>query len=199
MSEGEKGFSRARLEAFSDGVIAVIITIMVLELKAPESADLGDLLKLWPSFLSYLISFVYVAIYWINHHKLLGFARAVTPGMIWANNLLLFCLSLFPFATAYMAATHLSPVPTMVYGALQLLCGKSFEILSGRIHGQFGGERGESAALKALARKALVARLCYAAAILVAYFLPPLAVAIYAAIALAWVAPGLFAGPREAA
>ena len=93
----------SRLEAFSDGVIAVIITIMVLELKAPETPEPLALLKLWPSFAIYLVSFVMVAIYWINHHNLLVQAGRVTSRLIWANNTLLFCLSLIPFATAYVA------------------------------------------------------------------------------------------------
>src|SRR6516164_9176110 len=109
MAESEERFSKARLEAFSDGVIAVIITIMVLDLKAPASADPADLFRLWPSFVIYLVSFVYVAIYWINHHNLVFGARRVTARLIWANNALLFCLSLVPFATAYVADTDLAP------------------------------------------------------------------------------------------
>ncbi len=122
MAESEGRFSKARLEAFSDGVIAVIITIMVLDLKAPQSAEPAALLKLWPSFAIYLFSFVFIAIYWINHHNLLVAARHVTASLIWANNALLFCLSLMPFATAYVAETDIAPFPTMVYGALQLAC-----------------------------------------------------------------------------
>jgi uncharacterized membrane protein len=101
MAESEERFSKARLEAFSDGVIAVIITIMVLDLKAPESAEPAALFKLWPLFVIYLVSFVFVAIYWINHHNQLTSARYVTARLIWANNALLFALSLIPFATAW--------------------------------------------------------------------------------------------------
>src|SRR5215831_13668187 len=102
MSESFDGFTKARLEAFSDGVIAVIITIMVLELKAPESAEPEALLDLWPNLAIYLVSFLFVAIYWINHHALLSGIERTTSAEIWANNCLLFCLSLFPFATAYV-------------------------------------------------------------------------------------------------
>ena len=136
MSEEEGRFTKGRLEAFSDGVIAVIITIMVLDLKAPENDHLLDLLKLWPAFASYLISFVFGAIYWINHHNAIAVAKRVTPGLIWANNLLLFSLSLFPFSTAYMAATGLSSTATMLYGGVQFACAVSFSILwkIGRAH-----------------------------------------------------------------
>ena len=129
MSESEGRFSKARLEAFSDGVIAVIITIMVLDLKAPEFAEPSALFKLWPSFAIYLVSFVFVAIYWINHHNLLTAARRVTARLIWANNALLFCLSLIPFATAYVGDTDLAPFPTMVYGALQFACAVAFNLV----------------------------------------------------------------------
>jgi Endosomal/lysosomal potassium channel TMEM175/Delta-aminolevulinic acid dehydratase len=126
MPEAQRRFSMSRLEAFSDGVIAVIITIMVLELKAPETPEPAALLRLWPSFAIYLVSFVLVAIYWINHHNLLISAGGVTARLIWANNALLFCLSLIPFATAYVADTQLAPFPTMVYGALQFVCGLAY-------------------------------------------------------------------------
>ena len=124
MAEGEGRFSKARLEAFSDGVIAVIITIMVLDLKAPESAEPAALLKLWPSFLIYLVSFVFVAIYWINHHNLVVAARHVTARLIWANNALLFCLSLIPFATVYVAGTDLAPLAWVWNAGSQKFSGK---------------------------------------------------------------------------
>src|SRR5665213_2816683 len=140
MSQEEGRFSKGRLEAFSDGVIAVIITIMVLDLKAPDNDRLQDLIKLWPAFASYLISFLFGAIYWINHHNTIALAKRVTPGLIWANNLLLFFLSLFPFSTAYMAATDLSPTAAMVYGGVQFACAISFSILWGIVAGQHKGD-----------------------------------------------------------
>jgi uncharacterized membrane protein len=97
--------SKGRLEAFSDGVIAIIITIMVLELKVPHGADAASLLKVWPVFLSYLLSFLVVAIYWVNHHTLFQAAHHASTGLLWSNNALLFCLSLIPFATGYWART----------------------------------------------------------------------------------------------
>ena len=129
MSEPERRFSMGRLEAFSDGVIAVIITIIVLELKPPETPEPAALVRLWPSFAIYLVSFILVAIYWINHHNLLASAGRVTARLIWANNALLFCLSLIPFATAYVADTDLAPFPTMVYGALQFACALAYFLL----------------------------------------------------------------------
>ena len=105
-----------RLLAFSDGVIAIIITIMVLELKAPHGADLTDLAKLAPTFLGYVLSFVYVAIYWHNHHHLLSVRFGVDGPILWANTHLLFWLSLIPFATAWLGENHFAPVPVAVYG-----------------------------------------------------------------------------------
>jgi len=112
-----------RLEAFSDGVIAIIITIMVLELKVPEhhSAELADLKELIPVFFSYVLSFIYVGIYWNNHHHLFHSTTRVTGGILWANLHLLFWLSLFPFATAWVGANHLAPTPTAVYGFVLLM------------------------------------------------------------------------------
>ncbi len=193
MSETEASFSKARLEAFSDGVIAVIITIMVLELKAPESAQWADLLKLWPAFLGYLVSFVFLAIYWINHHNVLTRARRVTPGMIWANNILLFCLSLFPFATAYMAATHLAALPTVLYASLQFVCGLAFNLLLRTIIAQCEPGEAAIAALSADSRKAKLAHVIYAAAIALAYVSPLAALALFIAVAAGYVVPGVFA------
>jgi len=109
-----------RLEAFSDGVLAIIITIMVLELKAPHGAQVSSLTPLLPSFLSYVLSFIYVGIYWNNHHHLLHTVRHVSAGILWSNLHLLFWLSLFPLATAWVGENHLAPVPTAVYGVILL-------------------------------------------------------------------------------
>ena len=136
MAEAASGFSKARLEAFSDGVIAVIITIMVLDLRAPRTDAPGELLTSWPSFLIYLISYLFVAIYWINHHSLLATAARVTPLLIWANGFLLFCLSLVPFATAYVANTKIAVLPTVVYAALQCVRGVGFTLILTVIMGQ---------------------------------------------------------------
>src|SRR5689334_5815051 len=110
-----------RLEAFSDGVLAIIITIMVLELKAPHDADLAGLKPLLPSFLSYVLSFIYVGIYWNNHHHLLHTIHKVSGGILWANLHLLFWLSLFPLATAWVGENHMAPAPSAAYGIVLLM------------------------------------------------------------------------------
>ncbi len=193
MAEGLGGFTKARLEAFSDGVIAVIITIMVLELKAPGSARLEDLLRLWPGFAIYAVSFMFIAIYWINHHSLLNLAKSVTAPLIWANNLLLFFMSLIPFATAYVAATRFAPMPTMVYGALQFLCGAGFNFTLMVIVAQRRHDREFIDATRARRRKNWVSLSVYALSVVVAGFSPLGALALFIAIAIAYVAPSLFA------
>ena len=115
-----------RLGAFSDGVIAVIITIMVLELKPPEHADLAALLPLWPVFLSYCVSYLFVAIVWVNHHHLLRFTDRATPALIWSNFAFLFAVSLIPFATAWLAETRIAPLPVSVYGLVFCLVNVSY-------------------------------------------------------------------------
>lgn len=121
--------SRGRLEAFSDGVLAIVITIMVLNLAPPAGASLVDLVPIWPKFLAYLVSFAFIGIYWVNHHHLLQAARTVDGRVLWANMLLLFCLSLIPFGTAWMGETGFAPVPVAVYGALGLLPAMAYYVL----------------------------------------------------------------------
>ena len=128
-----------RLEAFSDGVLAIIITIMVLELKVPHGARLAATLKpLLPVFLSYVLSFVYVGIYWNNHHHMFQSTRRVTGGILWANLHLLFWLSLFPFATGWMGENHFAPMPTAVYGVVLLMAAIAYYILQHTIIAQQG-------------------------------------------------------------
>src|SRR5215210_4850347 len=122
-----------RLEGFSDGVIAIIITIMVLELKAPHGADLGALLAMAPGFLSYVLSFLYVAIYWHNHHHLLHMPFKVDGRILWANTHLLFWLSLLPFSTAWLNDSHFTSVPTAIYGVSLLMPAVAFLILQAEI------------------------------------------------------------------
>src|ERR687884_9699 len=121
--------SKGRLEAFSDGVIAILITIMVLELKVPHGSDFAALLPLWPVFLSYVLSFVYLGIYWNNHHHMLHATERVTGGVLWANLNLLFWLSLVPFVTGWMGENHFAPLPTAAYGAVLFLAGIAYLIL----------------------------------------------------------------------
>src|SRR5690242_11574089 len=126
-SEGPMG--KGRLEAFSDGVIAIILTIMVLDLKVPHGEHWRDLLPVLPVFLNYVLSFVYVAIYWNNHHHMLQAVTTVNGTMLWANVHLLFWLSLFPFATGWMGENHFAAVPTALYGAVLLMAGVAYYVL----------------------------------------------------------------------
>src|ERR1700750_2346578 len=121
---------KGRLEAFSDGVIAIIITIMVLELKVPHGTELATLQPLVPVFLSYVLSFVYVGIYWNNHHHLLHATQHVEGGVLWANLHLLFWLSLIPFATAWMGENHFAPWPVALYGVVLLFAGAAYVLLT---------------------------------------------------------------------
>src|SRR6266480_5612902 len=118
-----------RLEAFSDGVLAIIITIMVLELKVPHGADIAALKPLLPVFLSYVLSFIYLGIYWNNHHHLLHTIKQVSGGILWANLHLLFWLSLFPFATAWIGENYVAPMPTAFYGCVLLMAAIAYYIL----------------------------------------------------------------------
>jgi uncharacterized membrane protein len=192
MAQAENAFSKARLEAFSDGVLAVIITIMVLDLKAPESDDLAALARLWPSFAIYVVSFAFVAIYWINHHAIMMAARQATAGLIWANNALLLCLSLIPFATAYVGATHISPLATMIYAALQFSCGLAFMLTYSTIVAQRRDDAEFMAAARARRLQNLAAIAVYGVSILVAAISPVSALALFVAVAVAYVVPGLF-------
>src|ERR671921_26 len=120
---------KSRVEAFSDGVIAIIITIMVLELKVPHGATLAELVPVIPVALSYVLSFIYVGIYWNNHHHMLQVTRHVNGAILWANLHLLFWLSLVPFATAWMGENHFAPVPTALYGVVLLMAGLAYYAL----------------------------------------------------------------------
>src|SRR6267378_7394423 len=120
---------KGRLEAFSDGVIAIIITIMVLEMKVPQGESVAVLRPLLPAFLSYVLSFLYVGIYWNNHHHMLHASKTVTGAMLWANLHLLFWLSLFPFTTGWMGENHFTAVPTALYGVVLLMAGIAYYLL----------------------------------------------------------------------
>jgi uncharacterized membrane protein len=121
--------NKTRLEAFSDGVIAILITIMVLELRPPHGTDFGALRETLPAFLAYVLSFVYLGIYWNNHHHMLHFTRRVTGGILWANLHLLFWLSLVPFVTAWMGDSHNAAQPTALYGVVLLLAAIAYTVL----------------------------------------------------------------------
>jgi uncharacterized membrane protein len=122
-----------RLEAFSDGVIAILITIMVLELKVPHSPEFRALLPLWPVFMSYVLSFIYIGIYWNNHHHLIHAVQEVSGGVLWANLHLLFWLSLIPFVTAWMGENHFEAGPTAAYGFVLFMCAVAYSVLARRL------------------------------------------------------------------
>ncbi|HEX4420055.1 MAG TPA: TMEM175 family protein [Kofleriaceae bacterium] len=196
MSSDEGELSKARVEAFSDGVLAVIITIMVLDLKAPRSNEPAALVELWPSFAIYLVSFFLTTIYWINHHALLAQARRVTTGLLWANSAVLFSVSLIPFATAYVAQARVAPFPTAIYAGLQCVCGIAFNALFSTIFRQGDGEEFRLR-LKIRRRRNLVALTVYAASALVALYSPLVATLIFTALSLVYVAPKMLEARRD--
>ena len=180
--------AKGRLEAFTDGVMAVIITIMVLELKAPEGADLGALQPLMPAFLTYVLSFVYLGIYWNNHHHMLHATERVNGAILWANLHLLFWLSLVPFITGWMGENHFSPLPTAVYGAVLLCAGVAYYILQTTII-RAQGPHSTLAAAIGRDLKGKVSPLLYAAAIPLAFVHLLIADALYVTVALMWLIP----------
>jgi uncharacterized membrane protein len=176
-----------RLEAFSDGVIAILITIMVLEFHTPHEATLAALRPLLPVFLSYLLSFVILGIYWTNHHHLMHITERVSGSVLWANLHLLFWLSMIPFTTAWMSEHHDEPVPVAVYGAV-LLCGSiAWLMLKARIERLEANVKLREAMGSDLKGKASFA--CYVAAVPLAFVSPPLAIGLYVLVALVWLAP----------
>jgi TMEM175 potassium channel family protein len=180
--------NKARLEAFSDGVIAIIITIMVLEMKVPHGTDLASLRPVLPVFLSYVLSYVNVGIYWNNHHHMLHASQRVTGRVLWSNLLLLFWLSLFPFCTGWMGENNFAALPTAVYGVVLLLAGYSYLFLQAAIVAADGPSSPVARAVGA-DRKGLVSRLAYMVAIGGAFIRPWIAWTIYVAVALLWFVP----------
>jgi uncharacterized membrane protein len=180
--------SKGRMEAFSDGVIAVIITIMVLEMKSPHGTGLTALQPLVPVFLSYVLSFVYVGIYWNNHHHLLHATQHVEGGILWANLHLLFWLSLIPFATAWMGENHFAPWPVALYGLVLLLAGAAYVLLTRTLIVHHG--RGSKlAASIGNDKKGLASVVVYAIAIPLSFVQPWIACACYALVAVIWLVP----------
>jgi len=179
---------KGRLEAFSDGVIAIIITIMVLEMKVPHGDSLDDLLPILPVFLSYVLSFVYVGIYWNNHHHMLHASGTVTGGMLWANLHLLFWLSLFPFTAGWMGENHFAAVPTALYGVVLLMAAIAYYLLEQAI---IRAQGPNSILRKAVGRdwKGKLSPVLYVLAILATLRWPWIAHAIFVAAALIWLIP----------
>jgi uncharacterized membrane protein len=180
--------SKSRLEAFSDGVIAILITILVLEMRAPHGATFAALVPLAPIFLSYVLSFAYLAIYWNNHHHMLHTVHRVTGSILWANLHLLFWLSLFPFVTAWMGENHFAALPTALYGGVLFLAAISYFLLQQRIIASQGAESILRSAVGG-DWKGKVSPILYLVAIGVAFLSPWASQAIYVAVALLWIIP----------
>jgi len=180
--------SKGRLEAFSDAVIAIIMTIMVLELRPPEGTDWAALKPLIPVFLAYALSFVYLGIYWNNHHHLLQATTRISGGVLWANLNLLFWLSLFPFVTGWIGENHAATVPTVVYGVVLLITAISFYVLQSVIVAVQGPE---SILPEALGRdvKGKISPVIYLAAICIAPVSTAVSVALYIGVATIWLVP----------
>ena len=177
-----------RLEAFSDGVIAIIITIMVLEMKVPHGETVDALLPLFPVFLSYILSFIYVGIYWNNHHHMLHTVKRVSGSVLWANLHLLFWLSLFPFATGWLGENHFAALPSALYGMVLLMAACAYFILQ---HAIISSE-GEKSLLKAAVgqdRKGKASLVLYIIAVISAFLLTWVAHLIYIAVAIMWLIP----------
>jgi len=179
---------KARLEAFSDGVIAVIITIMVLDLKIPKGVRPSDLLELAPVFFSYLLSYLYVAIYWNNHHHMLHTVQRVTGGILWANLHLLFWLSLVPFTTGWMAENRFATWPTFAYGMVLLLAAIAYYVLQTCVIRKHGADSVLARAVGA-DLKGKLSPILYLAAIAVTFVETRMAMAIYVVVALIWLIP----------
>ena len=180
--------TKGRIEAFSDGVIAIIITIMVLELKVPHGEDFSALIPLWPVFLSYVLSFIYVGIYWNNHHHMFHAVRHISGAVMWANLHLLFWLSLMPFATAFMGENHFAPNTVAVYGLALLMCAIAYTIL---VRALLAIHSGDTAFAKAIGSdvKGKISLAAYIAGIAASFFSGWLALALFVALAVMWFIP----------
>lgn len=180
--------TRNRMEAFSDGVLAIIITIMVLEIKVPHGTQLADLRPLIPVFLSYVLSFIYIGIYWNNHHHLMHTVKHVSGDVLWANLHLLFWLSLVPFATGWIGENHFAPVPMALYGVVLLMAALAYYILQLRI---IKSHRGDSVLAQAIGKdlKGKASLVLYIAAVASTWVSEWIAGGLYIAVALIWLTP----------
>jgi uncharacterized membrane protein len=180
--------SKSRLEAFSDGVFAVVITIMVLELKVPHGSDWAALQPLVPAFLTYVLSFVFIGIYWNNHHHMLHTSDRVNGAILWANLHLLFWLSLVPFVTGWMGENHFAAIPTAAYGMVLLMAGIAFSVLEAAIMRHQGPDSKLRAAV-GNDLKGKASAVLYAIAIPLAFVHESIADVIYVGVALMWLVP----------
>jgi uncharacterized membrane protein len=180
--------TRGRLEAFSDGVVAILITIMVLELVPPHGAELQDLVPLWPIFLAYVLSFINLGIYWNNHHHLLQAAKTVSGRVLWSNMLLLFWLSLVPFGTAWIGETLFAPIPMALYGMILIAAAFSYGFL---VRALIAAPGQTSTLAEALGDdfKGRISPMLYAVAIPISFFAPLVALGIYWFVAAIWIVP----------
>lgn len=188
-----------RLASFSDGVIAIIITIMVLELHAPADADPSALFELWPVFLSYVLSFLMVAVYWINHHYLFHFVKQVNNRILWSNILLLFCLSLVPFATAYLGLHRLNAFAVALEAFVLLMCALVYLWMYSLLRDQFADRKGFETFNRFVIRKNLFALAVYAVAMGVAFLHPGIAFMLLFGVGAMYIAPGKRIEKAEAA
>jgi uncharacterized membrane protein len=189
---GDEPLTSARLEAFSDGVIAIILTIMVLELKVPATAEPRALAHAWPLLLSYVLSFFYVSVYWINHHHLFHRVRHVDLPILWSNVALLFFLSLVPFSTEWVESTRLSSFPTAIYAGSLMICGGAYFVLDLAIGRQNMTEAELAVVRRAAHSKNAIAILIYAVAIPVAFYWPIVSMALIFVVAMLYAVPSLW-------
>jgi uncharacterized membrane protein len=187
-SQNPLNMSKGRLEAFSDGVIAIIITIMVLELKVPHGSEFSDLTSLWPVIFSYVLSFIYVGIYWTNHHHLFQIVNHVNGRVLWANIHFLFWLSLTPFVTAWSGENHFAPIPVALYGSILFFTSVAYYIL---VRTLIASHTEDSKLSKAIGgdTKGKISTALYAVGIALACWQPFLAMAIYVLVAIIWIVP----------
>lgn len=185
---GYPKIGKGRTEAFSDGVLAIIITIMVLELKVPHGEDLQTLMSLSSVFISYILSFIYIAIYWNNHHHMLHTCASVTGSILWANLHLLFWLSLVPFATGWMGENHFAVIPTQLYGFILFMAGFAYWILQNTIISVQGPESILKSAVGS-DWKGKLSPISYVVAIVIGNWSPTIAFIIYILVALVWIIP----------
>jgi uncharacterized membrane protein len=181
--------NKGRLEAFSDGVFAIIITIMVLEIKVPAVADWGSLKPLIPVMISYVLSFLFVGIYWVNHHHLLQTINKVNSGMLWSNIGLLFCLSLVPVATSWMGETHFAADPVALYAVLLLCCGSAFTVLQFNIEKMIRHDEKLKHAFKILKVKGLLSVGMYCTAFIFAFVNTIVSEVLFLSVSVMWFIP----------
>lgn len=180
--------SKGRLEAFSDGVLAIIITIMVLEMSAPEGSTWSALAGLFPTFFGYLISYVYIGIYWVNHHRLLAASKKIGRRTLWDNLLWMFCVSLIPFATSWTSKAGFGGTPGLLYSIILFLSAIAYHILAVSVY-RANGRKENLISLICSDRRSLVTILGYAAAMPLSYYVPVAAYIMYVVIAFFWILP----------